>query len=285
MEYSNPEIPEGINASKENPLKEFFLLLGGIGACMAATIIILSLLAGRLAVYIPFSTEEELVAGGILPEDEGNPEVSAYLQGLVDDLRDELEAPEDMHFTVHYLNSDTENAYATLGGHIYMFRGLLELLPNENALLLVLAHEMAHIKHRHPIIAMGRGVVIGLLLASITGLSGDYFVGQVVSSTGVIALMAFNRDQEREADATALAAVARRNGHIAGSEDLFKILRDLESRDPINPPEFLRTHPFGNHRIENVRELAQENHWSLEGGITEIPPQIQKLVTESELPQ
>lgn len=278
MEYSNPEIPEGINASKENPLKEFFLLLVGIGACIAAIIIILSLLAGRLAVYIPFSMEEELVAGSIVSEIQGNPEVTAYLQGLADDLRDELEASEDMHFTVHYLSSDTENAYATLGGHIYMFRGLLELLPNENALLLVLAHEMAHIKHRHPIIAMGRGVVIGLLLASITGLSGDYFVGQVVNSTGVITLLAFNRDQEREADATALAAVARRNGHIAGSEDLFKILRDLESRDPINPPEFLRTHPFGNHRIENVRELARQNHWKLEGKVMEIPLSIQQRV-------
>ena len=141
---------------------------------------------------------------------------------------------------------------------------------------------MAHIKHRHPIIAMGRGVVIGLLLASITGLSGDHFVGQVVGSTGMITLLAFNRDQEREADATALAAVARRNGHIAGSEELFKILRDLEGRDPINPPEFLRTHPFGNHRIEDVRELAQQNHWNLEGEVTELPSGIQKLITGEE---
>ena len=88
---------------------------------------------------------------------------------------------------------------------------------DENALAMVIAHEMAHIKHRHPVMALGRGVVIGLFLASLSGFNGDRVVGRIVNNTGMLTLLKFNRDQEREADRTALAAVAGNYGHVAGA--------------------------------------------------------------------
>src|SRR5690606_11399619 len=131
------------------------------------------------AVYIPYSTEKELLSDKELFVDDEHPEIVQYLSNLSEALATHMDLPENMDITVHYMYQDIENAFATLGGHIYIYRGLMQLLPNENALATVVAHEMAHIKHRHPIIAMGRGVVIGLFLASISGFSGDYFVGQI----------------------------------------------------------------------------------------------------------
>ena len=55
MEYSNPEIPENINTTKEHPLKEFFILSGGIIGCIVVAVLVLSLLAETLAARIPFS--------------------------------------------------------------------------------------------------------------------------------------------------------------------------------------------------------------------------------------
>lgn len=274
MEYSNPEIQEGINTSKEHPLKEFFILLTGILAVIAVAVITISFMAEKLAVYIPYSVEKELLSGRTLFTDDNNPEVAAYLKDLSDKLAAFMEMPENMEITVHYMDEEIENAFATIGGHIYIYRGLVNLLPNENALSMVVAHEMAHIKHRHPIIAMGRGVVIGLLLAGITGFSGDYFVGQVVSDAGIITLLSFNRDQERDADVTALTAVAGHYGHIAGSQDLFETLLKLEEKHPATPPEFLRTHPLSEKRIENIRHLAKKNNWRTEGTLTAIPENI-----------
>ena len=63
---------------------------------------------------------------------------------------------------MHYDASDTVNAFATLGGHVVIYRGLLEKLPNENVVAMVVAHEIAHIKHRDPVAALGRGVAITL---------------------------------------------------------------------------------------------------------------------------
>ena len=281
MDYSNPEIPEGINTSKEHPLKDFFILLTGILAVMVVAVVIISFIAEKLAVHIPFSVEKELLSGRTLFTDDNNPEVVSYLKDLSDKLAAFMEIPEDMEITVHYMDEEIENAFASIGGHIYIYRGLVNLLPNENALSMVIAHEMAHIKHRHPVIAMGRGVVIGLFLAGITGFSGDYFVGQVVSDAGIITLLSFNRDQEREADVTALTAVAGHYGHIAGSKNLFETLLKFEEKHPHAPAEFLRTHPLSEKRIEHIRYLAKKNHWSTAGEITNIPDNILNKIREA----
>ncbi len=270
MEYTNPEIPEGINVGKENPLKEFLILTAGVIGIIVLAVVILSFLAERLAVYVPFSIEQELVADAHIDVDT-NEEIENYLQGISDQLTQHMELPEDMSFTIHYSEEPVENAFATIGGHIYIYQGLLELLPNENTLTMVIAHEMAHIYHRHPIIALGRGVVIGLLLAAISGLSGDYFVGQIVNDAGVITLLTFNRDQEREADSTALTMVSAHYGHIAGTDELFKIMLELQNKDPVKIPLFLSTHPLSQERLTNIRQLAEKNNWNTSGDITAIP--------------
>ncbi|MCH8976644.1 MAG: M48 family metalloprotease, partial [Proteobacteria bacterium] len=205
MEYSNPKIPEGINTTVENPLKEFFILSVGVLGIIFFAVIILSLAAEKLAIYIPFNIEQDLIPEmWAQAEPETESEISKrtreYLQSLSDQLADHMQLPEEMEITVHYIEGDTVNAFATIGGHIFIYQGLLDELESENALAMVIAHEVAHIFHRHPIIAMGRGVVIGLLLSAISGASGDLFVGQIVSETGMIALLNFTRDQEREAD-------------------------------------------------------------------------------------
>lgn len=282
MDYSNPEIPEGINTTREHPLREFFILLTGVLAAIVVAVAILSFMAEKLAVHIPFSVEQELLSGTRLFANEEQSEVADYLQDLSDRLAALMDLPQDMNITAHYLDQDIKNAYATLGGHIYIYRGLMNLLPSENALATVVAHEIAHIKHRHPVIAMGRGVVIGLLLAAITGINGDYFVGQIVNDAGIITLLSFSRDQERDADTSALNAVAKYYGHVAGSEDLFETLLQLEQEHPVNPPEFLRTHPLGDRRIENIRRLTQENNWNTQGERTPIPALIVELLEKDE---
>jgi predicted Zn-dependent protease len=274
MEYSNPEIPEGINTSKEHPLKDFFILLASVGILISLAVLILSLITEQLASRIPFSMEKELVNRSNFVEQDISDRVTVYLQALADELEPYMDTPEGIQYTLHHSNSKVKNAYATLGGHIYIFQGLIEELPSENALAMVVAHEMAHIKHRHPVIALGRGVVIGLFLAGLAGFSGDQLVGQIVNNTGMLTLLKFNRDQEREADHTALAAVAGYYGHVAGADDLFKSLQDIEARYGMQVPEFLSTHPLGEERIENIYELASAKGWQLTGKSIPIPADV-----------
>ena len=279
MEYSNPEIPEGINTTDEHPLKEFFILSVGVLGLIFVAVIILSLAAEKLAVYVPFETEQSLIPEMwtvIEPDTESDTgkQTREYIQSLSDQLAVHMQVPEGMEITVHYIEDDTVNALATVGGHIIIHQGLLNELHSENALAIVIAHEMAHVYHRHPIIAMGRGVVIGLLLSAISGTSSDLLVDQVVNETGMIAMLNFNRDQEREADVTALNAVNGLYHHVAGTNDLFKALMQTHDSDEIEPPVFLSTHPVTQDRIDDLIEYAQAKGWDTDSALTPIPQEL-----------
>lgn len=274
MEYSNPKIPEGINTTVEHPLKEFFILSVGILGIIFCAVIILSLAAEKLAVYVPFKMEQDLIPEiwtQAKPETETIRQTREYLQSLSDRLADHMQLPDDMEITVHSMDEDTVNAFATIGGHIFIYQGLLDELDSENALAMVIAHEMAHVYHRHPIIAMGRGVVIGLLLSAIAGASGDLFVSQIVSETGMIALLNFTRDQEREADITALTTVNGLYHHVAGTNDLFRALMAAHDPESIEPPLFLSTHPLTQDRIDALVEYARKKGWDAKVDLTPIP--------------
>ena len=280
MEYTNPEIPEGINTTRTHPLKEFAILTGGVLGVLIIAVLVLSLLAEKLAVYVPFSVEQQLLPDVFLYGDE-NPdtdtEINTYLQDLSAHLAERMTIPEEITMTIHYVDDDVENAFATVGGHIFIHSGLVQLLPHENALSMVLAHEMAHVLHRHPIIAMGRGVVIGLFLSAISGLSADHFTGEVISSTGVITMLGFSREQEREADETALAVIADYYGHTAGSDDLFKALLTLEEKYAAGRVQFLSTHPLSENRILAINQYATAQGWQTEGLLNQLPDVIKDI--------
>ena len=278
MHYENPKVPEGINVTAEHPLKEFTQLLVGAVVVVVIAATALALLAEQLVRYIPFEMELEIAAKypGKLPPGGA---VTDYLQSLADKLAVAQELPAEMRITVHYVDDNTVNAMATLGGNVVFFRGLVEKMPNENALAMVMAHEIAHIKHRHPIVALGRGVVVGLALAALTNFSGHTMAGSALSDAGLLTVLSFNREQEAEADRTALATLARHYGHATGADAFFQSVKDLPGNKVTeSTPTFLKTHPATMDRIEKLRALAQQNGWSMDSPTVAIPEAIQALV-------
>jgi len=153
-------------------------------------------------------------------------------------------------------------AFALLGGHIVMYDGLVSRLPNENALAMVLAHEIGHIKLRHPIVAMSRGLTVSLALGSFIGMTDNAFIGRIVEWIGYSSTLSYSRDQERAADAFASALLIEHYGHLNGAEDLFAAFQSAYNQsdsDAMVPTvEFLSTHPGLAERIEELRAQAQE---------------------------
>ena len=272
MDYSNPEIPEGINTSKQHPLKDFFILSIGVLGSIALCAFLLGLFAERLALHIPFSVEHELLKS-IEFEDSGknNAEVQDYLNELTSELLPRIDLAEDITVQVTYVDDSIENAFASLGGQILIYRGLIELLPNENALAMVIAHEIAHIQQRDPIVALGRGVVVGLFLTAIIGSSADRFVSSVVSDTGTLTVLGFNRKQEQRADEIALKAIAEYYGHVNGADELFKAFLKLEGKFGSLTPEFFSTHPLSDDRIKEIKLQADKNNWPTKGPTVALP--------------
>ena len=277
MEYRNPEIPEGINTSDEHPLKEFFILVIGVLALLAVILFSLSLAAEHLAQYVPFSAEQRIAAlyENTLPHNravnENDARIQKYLQQLADKLSAAQELEEGMSIKVHYVNDDTVNAFATLGGHVVMFRGLLEKVQDENTLSMVMAHEIAHIKHRHPIKALGRAVIIGVTVSLLSTNLGDSMTSRILGDAGLLTTLKFSRDQETQSDNTAMQAMANHYGHVTGADKLFEILQQQTGESNLSVPEFLSTHPLSKQRIQNVNTKAMQAGWSLQKPVTPLP--------------
>ncbi len=284
MIIENPEIPEGINISPHHPLRELAVLLGGIVILLAILVSALGFAAEEFADRIPFETEAAFADNFIAqlpglnsdadPNAGANPEtirIEAALQTLADRIARAQELPPGMKITVHYLPDDTVNAFATLGGHVVMFKGIIDTLHSENGLAMVLAHEIAHVRHRHPIRNMGRSLVINMALATITGATQSDGADTIVDNTTLLTSLNFSRTQETAADETALQTLVALYGHVNGATELFETLLVVSTQEGgLTPPEFLSTHPVHANRIGVIKEVAAQQGWPEQGALVPI---------------
>lgn len=268
MRFENTPQPEQYDPESQQPLRELGILLGGVLALGVLAALALALLAGFLAPRLPFAVERDFMASRITVDPRFETQ-SHELQRLADRLATALSLPPDMKLTVHYSDEMTVNAYATLGGHIVVFRGLIARIDSENALAAVLAHEIAHVRHRHPAAAAGRGIAIGLALSALSAAIGNSVAERIMGTTGLGVLLSYSREQETAADEDALQAVATVYGHLGGAADLFEALKDAHPNSD-GGVEIFRSHPFSDRRIEHVRQFAESRGIPADGPRTAL---------------
>ncbi|MEK8033553.1 M48 family metallopeptidase [Ideonella sp. DXS29W] len=260
---------EGINSSTEHPLKEFAWLVGASLATLLVVVLLVGWAARWLAPHIPFATEvalaKRLVDREQKPADAAR---SAALQAVAQKVAAQMGLPEGMELVVQYEESKVVNAFATIGGRIRVHSALLTKLRSEDELAALLAHEIAHVKHRHVAASMGRGMALGLLLGVVSTDAGAAAAQSALGQATGLALMGYSREQEREADEAALKAVHALYGHVGGAMDLFAHLGEV---NPDEPPTALSTHPMSAERLKAMQQLAAEAGWPVTGERTPWP--------------
>lgn len=285
MEYSNPELPEGINTSKEHPFKEFLVLSVGLLVVVFVSIYLLILVVDKFADKIPFEYEKDLPISSFI-ENLETEKLPPYLDKVTQKVLASFDLPEEMKITFHYVNDDTVNAFATLGGHIVLYRGLLEKLKHEDELAMVIAHEIAHIKYRHPILSVSHGLVVSAVLTIIGSSSGNSIVNDIMGQTGMASLMKFSRDYEYQADKDAVDSLIRNYGHAEGALGLFNVFNSEFGEGASF--EFLATHPLTDNRISQTTKMIQHHNVSQQNVMLTFPEEYnvwlesQKARDESE---
>lgn len=99
----------------------------------------------------------------------------------------------DIEYTFHVIDDPEVNAFAHLGGFIYVNRGLLDFVNNQDELAFVLGHEIAHVDLRH----CAQQMTYSARASQVAGETGANLV-QLAYHT--IAL-GYSEDKEFEADA------------------------------------------------------------------------------------
>ncbi len=290
VHYENRLPPEGINVSRKSAGRIFLKLLAVAVVLVVVLVVVTTVLGSTLAKYVPFRYETQLMdklelplrdAGILLDDPTQNVDVTQWLQSLVDELTPLLPVKDDMHFKANFSCREDFNAFATLGGQMVFNRGLLRVMPSENSVAMVVAHEMAHVVHRDPIAGLGGGLASMAALTLVTGINTQSStVSSLLRGTGALTQRSFSRKMEYAADEAGLSAVAARYGHTNGADMLFRLLSGAMDNDGTSDAvaltrrrleQFSSTHPLDDSRIAAIETLSSKNGWSMDGKLTPLP--------------
>lgn len=224
-----PKTPrEGTNVSDVHPLAEAATLILGLSAIFVVIAAVLIFMVELVLMFVSTETEGKLFAAWV-PDDlvavTGEDDRVHETRRLVQRLAKHWPDP-PYEFRVEVSKSDIPNALALPGGLIVVTTGLLDRVESENELAFVLGHELGHFRNRDHIRMLGRGVVLSIFFAAITG--SESSTGPVLSIADV-ALRRFSRKQESQADSFGLETVYSEYGHVEDAGRFFKRLADDDS--------------------------------------------------------
>lgn len=176
--------------------------------------------------------------------------LNAYVNEIGQRLAQTSQRP-DLPYTFQVVSDRNINAFATMGGFVYINQGTIEAADTEAELASVIAHEIAHIVARHAIKQM-RDVALSQGLMGAAGLQESTMVQLGVQ-------LAFNlpnsREAELEADQLGVRNLQRAGyapiGMIAFMQKLLKQGRGT--------PEILNTHPDTRNRIVALQRMVNPN--------------------------
>ena len=166
--------------------------------------------------------------------------------------------------TLTVIDSDGIDAFATIGGYVFITTGLIGFCENEEELAGVLAHEFTHVARRHVARSLEKEKVlnVGMLASVLLGLLIPNPAAQAAAlTTGMGATMAaslkYTREMEEEADRGG-AIIADKAGYGAlGTVEFLKKLRSGGGDKLL--PQYLLTHPYHEDRIVRIESAWQGN--------------------------
>jgi Zn-dependent protease with chaperone function len=199
-----------------------------------------------LAHIVPWSWEKGLGASlesGMGPRVcRAAPQARQALDKLVKRIYPLDEAEAAFPLDVAVVRNEEVNAYAALGGQLFLNDGALRQAQAPEEIAGVLAHEIGHIRRRHVMqrvlsrLLTSEGIKVVIGAPSKTGDWADYFM-----------TMGFSRDQEAEADQDALQRLQKARVDNRGLKNFLK-----RAETPSMMPSFFLDHPSNDSRLEAI---------------------------------
>ncbi len=156
------------------------------------------------------------------------------------------------HFTV--IESDQINAFATPGGYVYIYTGLLRHINNEAELAAVTGHEISHVVARHSIKRLQS--MFGLTILEQIAFGSNASATKDVVNAGLgIAMQGYSRSNELEADKYGVIYMTAAGYNPKGALELFEILKSLAPGTENVFEKLSASHPDTQVRIDQVNQM------------------------------
>jgi beta-barrel assembly-enhancing protease len=187
-----------------------------------------------------------------------NQAINDYINQIGQKLAKTSKRP-DIPYTFQVVDDNNINAFATMGGYVYVNKGLIATADNEAELASVIGHEIGHIVARHSVEQMrDRAISQGLLSAAGLDRSDAIKIGVELTVS-----RPNSRSDELEADRLGLENLIKANYAPAGMLGFMqKLLKQGGST-----PGFLSTHPATSERIKVLQQLIDPKTANVGNGL------------------
>lgn len=180
-------------------------------------------------------------------------EAYAYLQAMTDEILNsgEVKYRNEFEWRLHIIDQPVLNAFATPGGYIYVYTGLIDYLDSVDDLAGVMGHEIAHADRRHGSKQMQKQFGVTTLSQIVFG-SDPNLLSQVA---GQLLALKFSRSDEADADDQSVKYLGGTVYACNGAATFFERLKADGST--AGTPEFLSTHPDPKNRVADINSEAE----------------------------
>ena len=191
-----------------------------------------------------------------------NPVIDLYLNDIVQKLGAASQRPH-WPYQIKVVNSSSINASAIPGGFLYVNRGLLEFVQDENEMVGVMAHEVGHVVARHTTNRLVLNFIARNLYERVKKniLLDNDVISRVIETLGgpvlLLAELKYSRESETEADLLGFYEMMRAGWNPNGLLKFFTRLQQYEgNRNLVDV--MLSDHPDTVGRADAMRrELAE----------------------------
>jgi beta-barrel assembly-enhancing protease len=182
-----------------------------------------------------------------------DPALTQYVASIGLRLARVSERP-NLPWTYHIVRQNDVNAFAVLGGFVFVDRGLLNFVKSEDELAFVLAHETTHVAHRHAVELAQRDMELqfGAVLLTQLLFGGSMTAYQLSQIARGLMDAKYSRDKEFEADRYGVIYAKKAGFNPTASIAFFERLQRTEKTQSGLAHAF-EDHPDTPERIQALR--------------------------------
>ncbi len=170
---------------------------------------------------------------------------------------------QDFKWDVAVIQSDEANAFCLPGGKMAVYTGLVPVAQNENAMAVVMGHEIAHALLRHgsqrmaqqKLVQMGQ-VAAGMAVGGMDPQQQQAVMAALGAGAQYGLILPYGRAHETKADEVGLMLAAAACFDPQEAVPLWQRMGQLGAGQ--RPPEFASTHPDPDNRIAALQALMPQ---------------------------
>lgn len=216
--------------------------------CAAVYLYVVPWMAEKAVDLIPRAVDDRL---GAAYKEFGTEEKDSVLSGWMNRYLRTMAPELDSRYRLTVIRDDEMvNAFALPDGRMMIYTGLLKKMSAHEELAGVLAHEVAHVEHRHSLRLLTRSLS-GYLLLTLVINDVNGLMTLLIDNVHNLQNLSYSRKFERQADLSGLALLRT---HQINPDGMVKLFEMLSKEQEIDIPGWMSSHPVSEERIRYIRK-------------------------------